>query len=144
MLKPIHSIRHPLRLRIGFSYCLLGLLSFMHMGAVVCVVLAALPSCLQVILSALVVWSLNRSLRKHIFWQARAVPQELVMQRHEIYLDDENVAAIENSYVQFFCALLRLRLADGRRETLLICADSITPDAFRRLRIRLKHPETRL
>ncbi len=143
MLEPSRSIRYPLRLRIGFSRCLLALLCFIHIGAILCVFLTDLPDLLQVFFSALIIKCLNDTLRKHLFWQHRLLPSSFVMQHHQLYLDDENLATISSSYVQSFWVLLRLRLPQGQQETLLICADSITAEEFRQLRVRLKHPETR-
>jgi len=143
MFEPAHSIRQPLRLRIGFSYCLLSLFCLMHIGAIFCVFLAILPGWLQAVFSLFILWHLNQTLCTHIFWQNRSIPQTFVIHNQQLYLDDENLASIENSYVQHFWILIRVRLPNGHKEHVLICADSISADEFRRLRIRLKYPQTR-
>ncbi|GEM_PF-3409287 len=138
------NIRQPLRLHLGFSHCLLILLSFTHIGAAVCVALTPLPWGMCWLLWLAISGHFWHSVQRHLLWRKRRLPRELVLQHHQLYLDDEQVAAIEDSRVQPWFVLIYLRLPNGRSDHLLICADSVAADSFRHLRVRLKYPQQRV
>lgn len=45
---------------------------------------------------------------------------------------------LPETLVSFWLVILLFRFEDGRRCSVLICPDSVHPDVFRRLRVRLK------
>ncbi len=135
------SIRHPLRFRVGFSRCLLVALSVIHLGAGLSLCLTPLPWLGCASIGLLIIASFYHHVRRHLLWQQRPFSRELVMQQHQFYLNDEQQADILEAYVQQFVVLIWLRLPHQRKDVLMICSDAVPADEFRRLRVRLKHPE---
>ena len=127
------------------SYILTGILLFVHLGGIVLIAITPLAWAVRIGVWTLLGWSLCRSLRTH-GW--RNGPSAI----RAVEMDNEGETAIQfrgnerwrNAritawFVHPWLTLLSLRM-EGRKMpvNLVIAADAVEPEPFRRWRVRLK------
>jgi hypothetical protein len=133
--------------KIKASVAVATVVSVIHVGAGLLLFVIAVPTAVRLALLAALILSLAHTLRQHAF---RRRPGAIVALRLNddgelsIRHDEQepwSAAAIHSRFVHRWLVLLSLRVA-GRRlpTTLVVAADAIEADVFRRLRAALLAP----
>lgn len=138
---PSNKFAEPLRLEPRFSRRFATALALLYGGALLCLALPLqLPPLLRLALVLTLFLSAYQSLRRHFL--ASPLPKYLTLHHDRMVLPDEREAAIlPDSFVHPWLIVLNLKV-EKQRLSLVLFPDSLPPDDFRRLRVRLLHPLT--
>lgn len=127
------------------SRTLAGVLAAAHGGAIVCVMITALPLWARLSLTVLVAAGLWHSLTRYVLQRRPDAITGLrcdgdgrwfVRWRTGVV---EPVSLLPDSYLHPAVVVVNLRVeADRRRRAVILLADNVDPESFRRLRVCLK------
>jgi hypothetical protein len=140
------SIESPdsLTIELGRSRALTTILVLLHTGAISLVVVLPLAIELKITLVVLIAMSLVRSVGAHGLRLGRRAVIAVMFSQEECALRRRHSSDWENGrlvdrWVQPWLTLLVVRGESQRWPTsIVICADAVAPDMFRRLRVRLR------
>lgn len=140
------SIESPdsLTIELGRSRALTIVLVLLHSGATVLTVILPIATELKIALVALIALSLVRSAGVHGLRLGRGAVITVMFSENECALrrrnsSDWETGQLVDRWVQPWLTLLVVR-SEGRLwpTSIVICPDAVAPDAFRRLRVRLR------
>jgi hypothetical protein len=140
------SIESPdsLTIELGRSRALTIVLVLLHTGATVLTVILHIAIELKIALVAVITLSLVRSAGAHGLRLGRGAVTALMFSEEECALrrrhsSDWETGQLVDRWVQPWLTLLVVRSERRRWPTgIVICPDAVAPDAFRRLRVRLR------
>lgn len=138
----LSAFEQPLRLRLGPSRRLAIVLALGHLGGMVAALIPPWPWWAVATLSVVVGGAWFKAHRRLVGGRDGAIA-ELRLQANdsfEVTVDGKTVAAVLHGaeVVQPWLTVLVFRLADGRRRAAVLLPDNVEPQAFRRLRARLR------
>lgn len=135
----------PIYLELRPSRRLVAALCLLHAAALLAVSLAALPAMVAAGIGAAVLFAFHRNLRLYALQDHPQAVVSLVWSMDGVYrlrlADGRSVAArrLDGGVVWSWLVVLPFR-AERRRLTVVALPDNTAPDAFRRLRARLRFP----
>ncbi len=147
MLEYGSAFLRPVRLRIGSSRSLAATAAAAHAGAAAIALLMPLPLWGRSALLGLLLWSAWRVWSVHLGPGGRRISEVLL--RSDDVFEVTTAAGIAEAQllgaelVAPWLTVLRLRLGGGACVSLVLLPDNVEAQAFRRLRVRLRHRLTR-
>ncbi len=138
----------PIRVRPGSSRQLGLGLALAHLGALPVLWSLTWPWWARLAWTAAVLASLCWSWSWHVLHRGDAVVEVLFKPEGEWWITTAKQASclgtlLPGGVVQPWLTVLVFRLADGRRRAVVLLADNVDPDGFRRLRVQLRYPRER-
>lgn len=141
--KPGFPFEAPIGIRPRFSPTLAMVLAFIHGAALLLVLFGPFGSASKMVLAVAVALSANVVLRRHLFFLGDTVTA-ITLQPDGSFLvglangEVEKGELLPGAFVHPQLTVLVFRLARKRRRALLLTQDNVDPEAFRRLRVRLR------
>ncbi len=141
------SFEHPIRVSLRPSNYVIAAIILIHLGALLCIHLARMPAQLILLLCFIILLSFARCYFSFIYQagilRSGCVPAELLLNaQDEWFLTDVSgamnlVTLLPESYVHHLLVVLNFQQGSHKRSVILT-ADTVPADTFRRLRVRLK------
>lgn len=147
MLEYGSALLRPIRLRIGLSRSFAATATAAHAGAAAIALLMPLPLWGRCALLGVLLWSAWRVWSAHLCPGGRRI-SEVLLRRDDVF-EVTTAAGIAEAQllgadlVAPWLTVLRLRRGDGACVSLVLLPDNVEAQAFRRLRVRLRHRLTR-
>jgi toxin CptA len=134
----------PLRVKPKPSPFLGLIFSIIHFGAVLIVLIIAIPFWLALILSLIAVASGAHAIRRHAMHVTDDAIELAIMEANgDWYVKqksgkESSAQLIGDSFVSLYLVVLNFQLETGKRSSLILIPGMLSEDEFRQLRIRLK------
>ena len=131
-----------LRIRPRRSAILTGFVIFTHGGAIICLLLS-LPFWMGALAAIGIVYSLVYSLNRHVLMTVDDAITELTWESNGEWLvvmrNGTRLSAqlLQSAYLHARLVILNFAL-NGRNRSVILLPDTLDPDTFRRLRVRLQ------